>query len=537
MTITSAILFTQLAKNLDFIEKRAPSNKLEINNIRFYNGKTEIGTLYLVDCKLLDKAIVAKKPCSLIFINAENLNRDYIPKNCDYAIFENIRNNYELAEQVYETINDLQKWDCDLKDGLVNRYPLDEFGVLSQGKFKHSLFIITHNFSLLSLSSKRNYEFLNDDIVNERADEALYKSNFGRTLNMKYVRRLLSDREYDKSLSYTDYFIYRDSFDKDYLCMNIFSDGRYIARLMTKPVYYNEELDEGFLQLFLHYYSYLKQIYLRYTDDPLIKTTSDKLHLLMDDMLFNSTNVDPVEANLILQNYGWSMNNRFTVLKFSFFKNSKWDEMTEYICGKLEETWNNSCAIVNKDDIVWVYNHSIIKDNSDDHKFFHVLAYIVRDFVCKAGVSDQFRDLSKVSSYLIQADMALKTGQKNNPNKWYFKFSDYALDYMYDRIMNDLSYDQLIHKSIRTLIDYDKKNGTEYLSTLRCYIYNNCNSTHTADALYIHRTTLIRRIERILELCDVDLNDPDTHMYLIISFWILEKMNFEFNVSNNPVEE
>ncbi len=306
---------------------------------------------------------------------------------------------------------------------------------------------------------------------------------------------------------------------------------------MTPSLYYENDLDEGYVQLFHHFYEYLKTVYLRYTDDPLIKTNTDKLHLLIDDMIFNPQSIDPMDANLILQNYGWKMTNRYTVLKFSFFKNSKWDELTEYICGKLEETWNNSCAIVKDDDIIWVFNHSITKDKGDNSKFFHVLAYIVRDFVCKAGVSDEFRDLTKVSSYLIQADMALQTGQKNNPNKWYFKFSDYALDYMYDRIMNDLSYDQIIHKAIRTLIEYDKKNSTEYLPTLRCYIYNNCNSTHTADELYIHRTTLIRRIDRILELCNIDLSDNDTHMYLIISFWILEKMNFNFNISTNPIEE
>ncbi len=529
MNITSAVLFYQLAKKCDFVEKRAPSNKLDIQKVHFYNGKTEIGGLYLVDCKRLDKAIVAKKPCTLIFINAENLKRDYIPRNCDYAIFENVRNFFDLAEKIYECLDDLQKWDCRLKDGIVQRIPLDEYGSLAADIITEPLYLMTHNFSMLNLSGEKNYEFIEEDILNEVAEEAIHKSNFGSSLSIKTVRRLMSDREYEKSLEYTDTFIFRGSKHTEYLAMNIFSDNRYIARMMAPVSYYGEELDEGFVQLFRHYFGYLKQIYLRYTDDPLIKNTSDKLHILINDMLFNPGDVDDIESNLILQNYSWSRHDRYTVIVFNFFKNSKWDEMTEYIRGKLEETWSNSCAIIHGDTIVWVFNHSISKNSEDTHRFFHVLAYILRDFVCKAGVSDEFRDINRVSSYLVQANMALLTGQKNDPNKWYFRFRDYALDYMYDCVMSDLSYDQLISESVRKLIEYDKKNNTEYLKTLHCFIDNNCNSTHTAEELFIHRTTLIRRIERIQELCDIDFDDPDTHIYLSLSFLILQKMNFDLN--------
>lgn len=529
MNITSAILFYQLAKKCDFVEKRAPSNKLDIQKIHFYNGKTEIGGLYLVDCKRLEKAIVAKKPCTIIFINAENLKRDYIPKNCDYAIFKNIRNFFDLAEIIYESLDDLQKWDCKLKEGIIGRIPLDEFGAIAPEVIKEPLYLLTHNFSVLTLSGKQNYEFLEEDIFNEVAEEAIHKSNFGTSLPIKYVRRLMSDREYEKSLDYTDSYVFKGSNHNEYLCMNIFSDNRYIARLMAPTTYYGEELDEGFVQLFRHYFSYLKQVYLRYTDDPLIKNTSDKLHILIDQMLYSPGDVDEIEANLILQNYSWSRHDRYTVIVFNFFKNSKWEEMTEYIRGKLEETWSNSCAIIHEDHIVWVFNHSVLKNSEDVRRFFHVLAYILRDFVCKAGVSDEFTDLNRVSSYLVQAHMALQTGQKNDPNKWYFRFRDYALDYMYDCVMTDLSYDQLVSESIRTLIDYDKKNNTEFLKTLHCFIKNNCNSTHTAEELYIHRTTLIRRIERIQELCDIDFDDPNTHMYLSLSFLILQKMNFDLS--------
>lgn len=527
MIITSPILFYQLSKKIDFVEKRSPSHKLQIDNVRFYNGKTEVGSCYLVDCRRLDKAIVAKKPITLILINAEDLDRSYIPKNCDYAIFKNVRNFFDLAEMVYEAINDLQNWDCKLKDALTSRIPLDEFGAIAKDIIKEPLYVLNHNFSFLSLTGKKSYAFISDDEINENADNAIYKSNFGKVLSIKAVRRLLIDKEYASSQKYTDIYTYEDPNKELNLCQNIISDGRYIARLMSPVTIYNGIPDEGQMQLFRHYFHYLSHVYLRYSEDPLIKRKSDKLHTLIYDMITTPNMVDITDASLILQNYGWSLNDTYSIINFAFYKNTKWDELTEYISGKFEETWSNSCAIVAGDDIILILNHSISKNLDDEHKFFHVLAYIVRDFVCKAGVSDSFEGLNKISSYLLQARKALEIGQKCSANKWYFKFSDYALDYMYDRIISEFSYDQLISEAIRKLIEYDLKNNTEYLKTLEVYLQNNCNSTHTAEELYIHRTTLIRRIERIEEITKINFNDSETRIYLILSFWILEKLGFK----------
>lgn len=537
MVITSSILFYQLEKDYKLIEKKFPSDKLQIKKIRVYNGKTELGNIYLADCKKIKKPIVSKRPVSFIFINADKIDFDFIPRNCDYAIFDGIKDEIELFEIVSDAINKLQDWDCQLKDGITLRFPLDEFGAIAEKIIREPIFILTRNLSLLTLSSKKNYDFLKDDEINEKADNALYKSNFGRSLSVEYANELIADQEYHDTSKNVDTYIYCDGLGKEFLCINIFSDIRYIARVMVPVKKYNGDTDEGLMQLLRVYFVYLKQIYLRYTEDPLIKSNTDKLHTLIESMLFNPGNVDTTDSGLVLQNYGWNETDRYTVVKFSFFKNANWDEITEYICGKLEETWSNSCAIIHDDEIVWVFNHSIKNNSRDERKFFHVLAYIVRDFVCKAGVSDEFRELKKLPSYLLQAETALKIGQKCSPNNWYFKFSDYVLDYMYDRIVSEFSYDQLIFSGVRKLIDYDRKNGTDYLATLKCYLSNNCNSTHTADEMFIHRTTLIRRIDRIQEICEINFDDREMHIYLVLSFWILERMGFRFDKTNlNPTD-
>jgi len=48
----------------------------------------------------------------------------------------------------------------------------------------------------------------------------------------------------------------------------------------------------------------------------------------------------------------------------------------------------------------------------------------------------------------------------------------------------------------------------ELLKTLETYLDHGCSLVEAADALYIHRNTLLHRLKRIEELCDVDLRDP-----------------------------
>jgi purine catabolism regulator len=63
-------------------------------------------------------------------------------------------------------------------------------------------------------------------------------------------------------------------------------------------------------------------------------------------------------------------------------------------------------------------------------------------------------------------------------------------------------------KHVGTLASYDVKRGTALVKTLEHYLDNGGSLVDTADALFIHRNTLLHRLERIEKLCPVDLRDP-----------------------------
>lgn len=63
-----------------------------------------------------------------------------------------------------------------------------------------------------------------------------------------------------------------------------------------------------------------------------------------------------------------------------------------------------------------------------------------------------------------------------------------------------------------SLIDYDRAQGTNLLDTLDAYFRHNANLAQTAQALYIHRNTLLYRLQRAAEIGNFDLDKAETRL-------------------------
>lgn len=70
---------------------------------------------------------------------------------------------------------------------------------------------------------------------------------------------------------------------------------------------------------------------------------------------------------------------------------------------------------------------------------------------------------------------------------------------------------------LQQLLDYDRRNGTNYVQTLRVYLSNNCSITQSAGYLFIHRHTLLKRLEKIREISSLNLEDWYTRVYMSIN--------------------
>ena len=80
----------------------------------------------------------------------------------------------------------------------------------------------------------------------------------------------------------------------------------------------------------------------------------------------------------------------------------------------------------------------------------------------------------------------------------------------------------ICHEKLLSL-KYESENGSSQLyQTLRCYLENHQNASRTAAQLFIHRSTLLYRLERISRFLKSDLSDPDELLYLLLSFRLID---------------
>lgn len=133
------------------------------------------------------------------------------------------------------------------------------------------------------------------------------------------------------------------------------------------------------------------------------------------------------------------------------------------------------------------------------------------DYFC--GVSNPFTDIQKLDDCYHQADFVVDIFSANSAENL-LTFQDCLLPYMLRQCCGKLPFQDLQAQGIRTLQEYDARKGTDYLKTLDIYLRNEMSISRTSESLYIHRSSLIKRLDKINRITGFDLEDEDTRLYL-----------------------
>jgi purine catabolism regulator len=69
-------------------------------------------------------------------------------------------------------------------------------------------------------------------------------------------------------------------------------------------------------------------------------------------------------------------------------------------------------------------------------------------------------------------------------------------------------------KLVEPLEAYDSERGSDLLRTLRVFFAANGNASEAADRLFLHRNSLLYRLDRVEELTGLDLRDSRSRLAL-----------------------
>jgi hypothetical protein len=501
MNVTAAMIeFVLLKRGFDVRVIGNPN--LEIDHIAlFRESAREQGALYIVDEKNSRKSAGSKESYALLYAQtSEN------PASFTQTM---------LLEEAFSALRELDAWDAKLKDALLQRVSLEEFVRLGSAMFTCPIAYFDRN--LITLAATDGYW--------ERGDDSL--TSIAEQMPSELAMDLVEDLDYLNAAAEPAGFYYKSAQGRIFYGVNTFDHGEYFARLVFALPADSNRLHPGEEQIIALYHRYLDDLHLHYGGNvDVVSTQNDALHTLIRSIVIDNRQPIAGESDSVLTSFGWSSCDTFTIVKLVFFEGVHWNSISLYLCGLLERAMAASCAFPIEQQIVWLIDlsrssHANETTEQTAKRLIETLVAIMRGYACKTGLSDQFKSLQQAREYYIEAVRALDRGQNRDPHLWYYRFSDYAFDYLLAKETEELSAEQTCHPALSKLIAYDIAHGSEYARTLVCFLRNNQSTTHAANELYIHRTSFMRRMAQIQKLAPVDLDNPDEVLHLLLSAKLL----------------
>ncbi len=237
--------------------------------------------------------------------------------------------------------------------------------------------------------------------------------------------------------------------------------------------------------------------------------------------ILSDRTADYVQVSRQLSALGWNVTHEYLCLILQITYLNQQQISTKAICRYIRKQLPDSISFLYRDEIVTFMNLTRLGFSEDEVS--SKLVYFIRDSYLKAGYSRTMKGHMNLRRQYVQAQTALDVGSRKKPYLWIHHFNQVALTYIMEQATRHFPGSMICHEGLLKLRESDEKNHTEYTQTLKIYLEQHLNATQTARELYIHRSTFLYRLERIKEILQSDLEDPEELFYLELSMRLLEQ--------------
>ncbi len=139
---------------------------------------------------------------------------------------------------------------------------------------------------------------------------------------------------------------------------------------------------------------------------------------------------------------------------------------------------------------------------------------------CVMGVSRTVEGVESLRGAVYQAMEACDLGRRVDECKSPHYYEDLGLYRLLGGLRDQEEMGCFYNETIGPLAEYDREKGAELVRTLEAFFAENANASSTARSLYVHRNTLNYRLQRIMDITGMDLDDPEARLSLQIGLKI-----------------
>lgn len=137
------------------------------------------------------------------------------------------------------------------------------------------------------------------------------------------------------------------------------------------------------------------------------------------------------------------------------------------------------------------------------------------------GIGNRVNELKKYHSSYEQSLQVVNVVKNRFQSKGYALFEELG-SYTILHDLNQPVVNMFIDSQLGTLLAYSEEKSIDLFLTLGVYLRNNGNAKGTSEELFIHRSSLIYRLEKIGSLLGVNLNDSETRFNLMMAIKLYE---------------
>lgn len=431
---------------------------------------------------------------------------------CNFLYTEASITLLELFNLVSSAFARYQEWEDGLQNLLDQRFPIDELASYSHSLIRNAIFVQGTAFRVILHSIP--------DSAEDTAMMQYYKKNYGANANSilptEDINMLISDTEYNRAVEATEPSIYSGTlYGFRSLFYNIRVDGVFVARICVDEVITPfTDRDFALIKILGHYLGkgISRETYYSFNR---FKDLDPILHSLLSHRLLPEKKI-----NQLLNHYGWHMNDSYICLILKLRTREDASSALEPLALNLRQMLSSECYTIYSNSIVFICNLTSLQMTDEQ-----LLAYLLpnlRDNLLTASMSTAYSDFKELYYYYNQAEAAYQIGSRKHPTKWYFRFEDYQMDFLVHKAMEKTVPGVLIPRGLKQLIAYDQKKNSGYAGLLRTYLDKERNIAETIRAAYIHRNTFLYRLQRIQDILQMDLDNPDVRLTLQLAFRFID---------------
>lgn len=366
--------------------------------------------------------------------------------------------------------------------------------------FQNPIFVFDSNYNLIAATWKAIERLqIQDDVIEKRhfTQKAFSMANRLNHIHKKVVHSEFPIRAYNDELGY----------DQLYCAINTQKDlGHIVISAVNRPL--NEEDSEFLLLLKKYINEQMKK-------DSFVRDSHGyNYEFFLKDLLDKKIAVNQTASthlNYMTENFGKSM----LCMVIELAKNIR-TLNSPAIRNMLESHFPNIKTLIFNGQLIAILNIPSLQNIPEE--YLRTAEQLCKDNELYAGMSNPFSDILQLEEYYNQALRAIELGSSIQNQPSLFCYKDYYMNHLKNIFVQKESSSTFCHPKMKYLMDYDAKHNSELAYTLYMYLTHECNMKSTAEAMRMHRSSLVYRFKKIHSLLGDDYDNYKDRIYMILSY-------------------